>query len=125
VIDSSAHLKGTCSLHSLWLSSTIIVSLFSSCVLLSTLPRWTLFRALPFIGDLLLEFYLLSGSISVSDNGLTIMVLGLPLWVPFIITAASAGVALVAARAIGGLSFISGIKWYSYGASYIAFTLLN
>ena len=125
MIDSSARLEGTCSLRGLWLSSTVIVSSFSSYMLSSPFPRWTLFGALPFIRDLLLEFCLLSGCVGVSDEGLARVALGLPLLVVFIITAASASVASITARAIGDLSFASGTKWYGCRASYAAFTLLN
>jgi hypothetical protein len=125
VIDSSVRLESTCSLRGLWLSSTIIVSSFSSCVLSTLFPNWILFGALPFVGDLLLEFCLFGGIVGVSDNGLAVVALGLPLLVPFIITAASADVVLMVARSINGLSFVSGTKWYDCRASYAAFTLLN
>jgi hypothetical protein len=125
VIDSSARLEGTCSLLDLWLSSTIIVSSFSSCVLSTPLPNWTLSGALPFVRDLLLEFCLFGGIVGVSDNGLAIVALGLPLWVPFIIAAASAGIASMVACSISGLSFVSGTKWYGCRASYAVFTLLS
>jgi hypothetical protein len=125
VIDSSARLKGTCSLRGLWLSSTMMVPSFLSCMLSSPVPRWTLFGALPFVGDLLLGFCLLGGSVGVSDEGLAVVPLGLPLWVPLIIAAASAGVVSINARAIGGLSFVGGTKWYGCRASYAAFTLPN
>ena len=100
MINSSARLKGTYSLRGLWLSSTMIVSSFSSYMLSSLFPKWTLFGALPFVGDLLLEFCLPGGSVGVSDDGLAIVALGLPLWVPFIIAAASAGVASIIVRSI-------------------------
>ena len=54
-----------------------------------------------------------------------VVALGLPLWVPFIIAAASAGVASIIVRPISGLSFVGGTKWYGCRASYAAFTLLN
>ena len=79
MINSSARLKGTCSLRGLWLSSTMIVSSFLSCILSSPFPKWTLFGALPFVRDLLLEFCLPSSSVGVSDNGLAVVALGLPL----------------------------------------------
>lgn len=79
----------------------MIVSSFSSCMLSSPFPKWTLFGALLFVGDLLLEFCLLGGSVGVSDKGLAVVALGLLLWDPFIIAAASAGVASITARPIG------------------------
>src|SRR5689334_21653728 len=94
-------------------------------MLSSPFPKWTLCGALPFVGDLLLEFCLPGGSVGVSDDGLAVVALGLPLWVPFIIAAASAGVASIIVRSIGGLSFVGGTKWYGCRASYAAFTLLN
>ncbi len=111
MIDSSARLEGTCGLRGLSLLSTMIVSSFSSCVLSVPFPKWTLFGALPFVGDLLLEFCLLGGSVGVRDGSLVVVALGLPLWFPFIIAADSAGVASKVARTVGGLSFVGGTKW--------------
>jgi hypothetical protein len=110
VIDSSARLEGTCSLRGLWLFSTMIVSSFSSCVLSIPFPKWALFGALPFERDVLLEFCLLGGSVDVSDGNLAVVALGLPLWVPFIIAAASARVASIIARPVSDPSFVSGTK---------------
>jgi len=111
MINSSTRLKSIYSLRSFLLLLTMIISLFLSYVLLTLFPKWTLFAALPFVEDLFLEFYLLGDNISVSDNSLVIVVLGLPLWFLFIITAAdSAGVVLIVIYTIGSLSFVGGIK---------------
>ena len=107
MIDSSARLKGTRSLRGLWLLSTMIVSLFSSCVLSALIPVWTLLGALPLVGDLLLELCLLGSSDSVNTVE---VVLGVPLWLPFIIAPDSAGVALKATRSLSGFSFVGGTK---------------
>lgn len=110
VIDSSARLEGICGLRGLWLFSTMIVSLFSSCVPLTPLPTWTLLGALPLVGDLLLELCLLGSSDGVNGGSPVEVVLSLPLWFPFIITANSAIVALNATRSLSGFSFVSGTK---------------
>ena len=75
--------------------------------------------------DLLLEFYLLSSSVGVSDDSLAVVAPSLPLWLLFIIIANSAGVVLKVACTVGGLSFVGGIKWYGCRVLYTAFTLLN
>lgn len=69
----------------------MIVSLFSSCSLSGPFPKWTLFGAFPFVRDLLLEFCLPGCNIGASGDGLAVAALGLPLWVAFVIAAASAG----------------------------------
>ena len=107
MIDSSARLVGTCGLRGLWLHSTMIVSSFSSCVLSALVPVWTLLGALPLVGDLLLELCLFGSSDGVSPVE---VVLSLPLWLPFIIAADSAGVALKATRSLGDFSFVGGTK---------------
>jgi hypothetical protein len=83
------------------------VSSFSSCVFPALIPIWALLGALPLVGDLLLELCLLGSSDGVSPVGL---VLGLPLWLPFIIAADSAGIALKATRSLSGFSFVGGTK---------------
>jgi hypothetical protein len=75
VIDSRSRLEIICSPRGLWLSSTIIVFSFSSCMPSGPFPKRTLFRALLFVGGLLLEFCLLGSSISISDLGLAMMML--------------------------------------------------
>jgi hypothetical protein len=110
VIDSSARLEGICGLRGLWLLSTIIVSSFSSCVLSTLTPVWTLLGALPLAGDLLLELCLLGSSDGVDDGSPVEVVFSLPLWLPFIIAADSAGVALKVTRSLRGFSFVDGTK---------------
>jgi hypothetical protein len=125
IIDSNIRLEGIYNLRGFWLSSTIIVSLFSSCILSSPFSKWILFGALPFVGDLLLKFCLPGGSVGASDDGLAIIVLGLPFWVLFIIVAAFAGIISIIVRPIGSLSFIGRTKWYGCRVLYTALTLLN
>lgn len=110
MIDSNALLEGRCGLRGLWLLSTMIVSSFSSCVLSALIPVWTLLGALPLAGDLLLELCLLGSSDGVNDGSAVEVVLSLPCWLLFIITADSAGVTSKAARSLGGFSFVGGTK---------------
>lgn len=109
MIDSSALLDGICGLRGLWLLSDMIVSPFSSCVLPAIAPVWILLGALPLVGDLLLEFCLFGGSDGV-NNGPVELVFGLPLWLPLIIAADSAGVTPKVTCSLIDFSFVDGTK---------------
>lgn len=110
MIDSNARREGTCGLRGLWLFSTMTVSSFSSCVLSALAPVWILLGALPLVGDLLLEFCLFGSSGGVRDDSPVELVLSLPLWLPLIIAADSASVALKVTRSLNGFSFVGGTK---------------
>jgi hypothetical protein len=51
----------------------MIVSSLLYCMLSSPFPKWTLFGAPTFGGDLLREFCLPGGSVGVSDEGLAVV----------------------------------------------------